>query len=111
MGLRQVRRYALTCERFGADRARELGLVHEVCDAGALERAGGEVVEALLACDPQAIAETKAAALEHAHQVMSDDTFDALVDSHWRKRVSDAAREGLASFREKRSASWYPAPE
>jgi methylglutaconyl-CoA hydratase len=37
IGLRQVRRYALTGERFGADEARRLGLVHEVCPTGGLE--------------------------------------------------------------------------
>ncbi len=38
MGLRQVRRYALSCERFGAARAKELGLVHEVCPRGGWTR-------------------------------------------------------------------------
>ena len=31
IGIRQVRRYALTCERFDAERALSLGLVHELC--------------------------------------------------------------------------------
>ncbi|HRD77234.1 MAG TPA: enoyl-CoA hydratase-related protein, partial [Hyphomicrobiaceae bacterium] len=40
MGVRQVRRYALTGERFGADEARRLGLVHEVVALADLEATG-----------------------------------------------------------------------
>ena len=38
IGVRQVRRYALTGERFGADEARRIGLVHEVVPLEQLER-------------------------------------------------------------------------
>ena len=31
IGVRNVRRYALTCERFNASQAKEMGLVHQVC--------------------------------------------------------------------------------
>ena len=44
IGVRQVRRYALTGERFGADDARRIGLVHEVVPLGELETAGAKVV-------------------------------------------------------------------
>src|SRR5580704_12240519 len=49
IGVRQVRRYALTGERFGADDARRIGLVHEVVPLAELEAAGAKVVEQLLA--------------------------------------------------------------
>ncbi len=42
IGVRQVRRYALTGERFGAEEARRIGLVHEVVPLAELEAAGGE---------------------------------------------------------------------
>jgi hypothetical protein len=54
------------------------------------------------------MAGTKALALAHAAQDMDADYFDALVDVHSRKRASDEAVEGLASFREKRDPAWYP---
>ena len=38
IGVRQVRRYALTGERFGAEEARRIGLVHEVVPLAELER-------------------------------------------------------------------------
>src|SRR3569623_2195377 len=44
IGVRQVRRYALTGERFGAEDARRIGLVHEVVPLAELEAAGARVV-------------------------------------------------------------------
>ena len=53
IGVRQVRRYALTGERFGAADARRIGLVHEVVPLAELEAAGAKVVEQLLANGPR----------------------------------------------------------
>src|SRR5215813_291595 len=64
IGVRQVRRYALTGERFGAAEARRIGLVHEVVRAAQLEAAGAKIVTHLLANAPEALAETKRLALE-----------------------------------------------
>src|SRR6201987_391608 len=64
IGVRQVRRYALTGERFGAEDARRIGLVHEVVPLADLEAAGAKVVEQLLANGPEGMAEPKRLALE-----------------------------------------------
>src|SRR6202048_4600975 len=64
IGVRQVRRYALTGERFGAEEARRIGLVHEVVPLAELESAVAKVVEQLLANGPEALAETKRLAME-----------------------------------------------
>ena len=106
IGARQIRRYALTAERFTAEEARRIGLVHEVVPAADLEAAGERIVEALLANGPEAMAETKALALEHSSGKVDADTLAALVVSHALKRQSDEAGEGLASFAEKRPARW-----
>src|ERR1039458_7687310 len=45
IGVRQVRRYALTGERFGAQDARRIGVVHEVVPLADLEAAGAQFVE------------------------------------------------------------------
>src|SRR5437763_12389759 len=63
IGVRQLRRYALTGERFGAEEARRIGLVHEVVAGPELEAAGLRVIHHLLENGPQAIAQTKAYAL------------------------------------------------
>ena len=108
MGFRQVRRYALTGERFGAQEARRLGLVHEVCPTGGLEEAGKKIVEAVLINAPVATTATKLRSLASARAFVDDGELRDLIDEHARTRQQDEAREGLASFKEKRKPSWYP---
>ncbi len=106
IGVRQVRRYALTGERFGAAEAHRIGLVHEVVPAAELEATGERIVKALLENAPIAIAETKATALDEAAGQMSVSKFEDLIRSHANKRQSAEAVEGLTSFAEKRPGKW-----
>jgi len=106
IGVRQVRRYALTGERFDAAQARRIGLVHEVVPAAELQAAGARIVDQLLQNGPEAIAETKALALESAWTKLDEGTASRLIERHADKRRSAEAAEGLASFAEKRAASW-----
>src|ERR1700751_2891689 len=84
IGVRQVRRYALTGERFGADEARRIGLAHEVGPLADLESAGAKMVEQLLANGPEALAETKALAMQSSFGGMdvNDAAFARLVEMH-----------------------------
>lgn len=108
IGVRQVRRFALTGERFGAEEARRIGLVHEVVPLAGLEAAGAKVIEQLLSNAPAALAETKQLALESAFGGMAadDPAWSHLVRMHAAKRQTGEAAEGLASFAEKRAAQW-----
>jgi methylglutaconyl-CoA hydratase len=107
IGVRQVRRYALTGERFDAREARRIGLVHEVVPLAELEAAGAKAVDQLLQNAPEANAQTKAVAIEHAWGRLSAQDLTRLIEQHAAKRQSAEAAEGLASFREKRQAAWY----
>ncbi|MEO8278940.1 MAG: enoyl-CoA hydratase-related protein [Ideonella sp.] len=107
IGVRQVRRYALSCERFDATRAKEIGLVHETCEPGSLDATAAPIIEGLLTAAPDAIARTKLGAMRCAGTLSTDDEFERLVADHAGKRQSDEAREGLSSFDEKRKPSWY----
>jgi len=108
IGVRQVRRYALTGERFSAQEAHRIGLVHEVVPLTELETSGAKVVEQLLTNGPEALAETKQLALESSFGGMSvdDDAYARLVRMHAARRRTAEASEGLASFAEKRAANW-----
>lgn len=108
MSVRQVRRYALTGERFDANEARRVGLVHEVVARDRLEARAGEIVDAILQNGPMALAHTKAHILAHAWAEMPERTKSDLIASHAKTRLGDEAAEGLASFVEKRSAAWAP---
>jgi methylglutaconyl-CoA hydratase len=106
ISVRQLRRYALTGERFGAAEALRIGLAHQVVPLDRLAAAGEEMVAHALENGPVAMAETKAWALQSAWGGFDRATFDALVDSHAAKRRSPEAAEGLASFAEKRPGNW-----
>jgi methylglutaconyl-CoA hydratase len=110
IGARQVRRYALSGERFGAEEARRIGLVHEVVPLAELAAVGERLVAQLLQNAPEANAQTKADALELAWGAVDDATLGRLVARHAAKRRSAEAAEGLASFVEKRAARWAPEP-
>ncbi len=111
IGLRQVRRYALTGERFDAAEARRIGLVHEVVPLGELEAAGERIVGQILASAPEAVAATKRCALRFAWSNLDDETFADLTENHSARRQSAEAAEGLSAFREKRNPGWAPPPK
>ena len=108
LGPGRLRRYALTCERFDARRAFDIGLVDEVCAAGTLDAAAAPVLDALLHCPPGALAETKEAVLEMAGLARSAADLVAMARPHAMKRLDAEAEEGLRSFLEKRKPRWYP---
>ena len=108
IGVRNVRRYALTCERFDANQAKDMGLVHEICKTGELEKAAKPIIENLLSCAPIALEMTKRRSLIESDLVLSEEKFNELVIEHSQKRMTEEATEGLNSFLEKRAASWHP---
>lgn len=107
IGVRHLRRYALTGERFDAAEAKRIGLVHEVVPLEELAAAGEKVVDALLRNAPGANAATKAATLRHAWVDGLQPNFSDIVAAHAAGRQSTEAAEGMASFEQKRDATWY----
>jgi len=95
-----------TGERFGADRALQIGLVHEVLpDAAALDDRVEAVVAEILSAGPNAVRRAKAVVLERRH--LSDEAFrEHVVGIAARQRVSDEGQEGLGAFLEKRRPRW-----
>lgn len=110
MGVHQVRRYALSCERFDARQAERLGYVHEVCKLDELESVGAGIVDSLLMNAPRATAATKKRALAVSDAFMDDNIFRELVQEHAHFRQQAEGQEGTASFLEKRDPAWYPGP-
>ena len=107
IGLRALRRYALTGERFDAREAHRIGLVHDVCPLAELERFGANIVDALLMTAPVATTATKLRSLQVAGAFVDDGVFRDLVHEHATTRRLPEAAEGLACFHEKRKPSWY----
>ncbi|QTL05327.1 enoyl-CoA hydratase/isomerase family protein [Aquabacter sp. L1I39] len=105
MGARQARRYFLTAERFSAETALALGLVHEVVPAEELDGAIARHLKALSAGSPAAQAATKdlvAAVDRPLSAEVIVDTAARIAD----QRASADGREGLTAFLEKRKPQW-----
>lgn len=105
IGRSAARELFLTGARFSAVRAREIGLVHRVVEAGALEAEVRRSVNDVLACGPRAVAATKVLIAKLADAGASDVaamTAEALAAV----RTSTEGQEGLRAFLEKRRAAW-----
>ena len=106
MGVARTRRYAMTCEMFDAERARDLGLVDEVCPTGSLDAAAEPLLTALLQAAPDAARVTKHRILRLADRIVDDDLARSLAEEHAEKRLSAEAGDGLRSFLERSPAPW-----
>ncbi len=97
IGPSAARRYFVTGERFDAETALRIGLVHEVTPDldGAVER----VVADLLSAGPKAARAAKRLVLERPD---GPDTARRIAE----QRTSPEGQEGLRAFLEKRAPSW-----
>jgi len=97
IGAGAARRYFVTGERFDAETALRIGLVHEVVDdlGAAVDRVVGE----LLSAGPQAARWAKRLVRERP---------DGPETARWiaERRASDEGQEGLRAFLEKRPPEW-----
>jgi methylglutaconyl-CoA hydratase len=107
IGLRQTRRYALTGERFGAEEAARIGLVHEVVAAEHMEARLAEVFDAILLGAPGAIARTKLSVLGSNGVLLGERELELLAHEGWMQRQSAEGQEGTTAFREKRRPGWH----
>jgi len=108
IGVRALGRYGLTAERFGAEEALRIGLLHAVCHAGGLDAAAAPLIDGVLMAAPEAVAVTKRLVRQTAGLETSDEFREHLAIEAATRRHSAEAREGLASFAEKRKPAWYP---
>lgn len=106
IGARQCQRYFQSAERIGAERAREIGLVHEVVGEAALDGKIAEIAAALDTGGPQAQARAKRFIAELSDRPIDAALISETADAIASIRATDEAREGLSAFLEKRGAAW-----
>src|SRR5512140_64927 len=113
IGERAARRYFLTAERFDAAEAWRLGLIHDICrDDAEMDEKIGEIVDAMLACGPDAQRESKELLRAVAGRPVTSELVQDTAERIARLRSSPEGREGVAAFLEKRRAAWIlPEPE
>jgi methylglutaconyl-CoA hydratase len=105
MGARQARRWFLTAERFSAEQALQMNLVHEVVGADELDPCVDHWLDAIRKAGPNALAAAKAlvrAVDQSPDAAIIEDTAQRIAGI----RASAEGKEGVASFLEKRKPGW-----
>ena len=105
IGVSAARELFLTGSRFGAARAKEIGLVHEVVPAANLDAAVASRVRDILSAGPRAVARAKALIREIAG-AHPNDVIGLTTNAIAAQRVSEEGQEGLRAFLGKRKPSW-----
>ncbi len=106
IGARQATRYFQSAERISADRAREIGLVHETVDAEQLDAKVQEIVSALLLGGPLSQAAAKDLIRAVDGQIVNETLVEDTAHRIAHLRATPEAREGISAFLDKRQPNW-----
>lgn len=107
IGESHARALFLTGERFGAERAREIGLVHEVVpDEAGLDTRVAALLDELRAAGPTATRAAKAL-LRELRTLSPAEALAHTVRHIARQRTSAEGQEGLTAFVKKRRPRWH----
>lgn len=108
MPIREMQRYCLTAEAFGAEQAWRCGLVHEVYPEAALLGEAIAVARQIRENGPIAVIETKALLhrLRQTDKAPQSTIVADMVQKIAEIRVSPEAQEGMTAFLDKRMPAW-----
>jgi methylglutaconyl-CoA hydratase len=106
IGERAARRYFVTAERFNAQRAQQMGLVHEVCHMDALHETTQQVLHSIVHNGPLAVRACKQLVKDIGKLPLNSDLRDLTARRIADTRASDEGREGLRAFLSKTPPAW-----
>lgn len=106
IGQRAARRYFLTAERFDANTALNLGLLHAVVPATELEAAGERMLHILKQNSPAAMSATKKLLEGIQYQAISEEVLKTVAAHIAAIRVSKEGQAGIDAFLKKQSPPW-----
>jgi len=105
IGLAAARELFLTGARFPARRAQEIGLIHAVVPAAAMDSTIDEYIRQVLASSPEAVIAAKTLIRDIFARPL-DEALPIAAHAIATQRVSPAGQEGLRAFLDKRKPSW-----
>lgn len=106
IGERNSRRYFMSAERFNAEQALRIHLLHEMVEHHKLDEAVDSQVNNLLKGGSNALSCAKALIFTVSAHSISQELIDKTVDCIADVRASDEGKEGLNAFLDKRSPDW-----
>jgi methylglutaconyl-CoA hydratase len=106
MGERLARRYFLTAEVFDAEEAHRIGMLSALVPSSDLDSIIENLLKHLLAGGPEAHVKIKELIRAVVHRPVDDALSAETAKRIAEIRVSPEGKEGIASFLEKRKASW-----
>jgi methylglutaconyl-CoA hydratase len=113
IGASQARALFVSAERFKADKAKQVGLVHEVFHhREELDQYLGNLTKNLLECGPKAMSVAKSLVLDLTWPERRDaipDPIHYVSKTLAELRVGPEAQEGISAFLQKRKPSWIGA--
>ena len=105
IGPSHARALFLTGERFNAQRAQAIGLVHDVVEPDDLDSAVDRIILELLSAGPTAVAAAKAL-IVNVQATDYDGSRDLTAQAIAKQRTSAEGQEGLRAFLERRKPTW-----
>jgi methylglutaconyl-CoA hydratase len=104
---RRLRRYLISGERFAAEEALRVGLVHELCTIEERDAALANLIDEVLLAGPNAAVHAKELLRRLTDVPISQELLAELQVEFDQRFHSPEAEEGRASFREKRKPNWF----
>lgn len=106
IGIRQARRYFLSAELISAEKALDIGLVHEISAANKLAEKAELLSKQILANSPSATRAAKHLIRDIGNRPISRNVINSTCEQIADIRISEEGQEGLAAFLDKREPLW-----
>lgn len=109
IGVSQARSLFISGERFSSEKAKAIGLVHDMVSAAELQNRANEVTKRILEGGPHAISIAKNLIHELSHELLRKDfakSLDFVAKELANLRVAAEGQEGVRAFLEKRTPKW-----
>ena len=103
---RHLKRYAMTGEKFDAEIAQKIGLVHEIYPTGKVDTVIEPIIDNLLKGGPLAVSKTKELINKIAFSSSEQLDLDDLAKISVEGRSGEEGVEGFDAFLQKRDPSW-----
>ncbi|MFZ4715142.1 MAG: enoyl-CoA hydratase-related protein [Bacteriovoracaceae bacterium] len=106
MGESFSRAYFMSGERFSADKAMTMGLVHDVCESAHLNDTTEKVIKSFLMAGPEAAITAKALIFKNKELGMGKNIQEYTCRTIAKIRTGAEGQEGMGAMLEKRKANW-----